>query len=253
MKELKRILSYTRRAVDDYEMINEGDKIAVGVSAGKDSLALLYALAEMRRFYPKKYELIAITIDMGFPNTSFDGIKALCEKLNVEYHVVPTQIYQIIFEERKEKSPCSLCAKMRRGVLYNTAKELGCNKVALGHHFDDAIETFMLNLFFEGRIGCFSPVTYLSRADLTMIRPMLYMPEKDVRSYAEKAELPIYKAPCPADGNTQREEMKQLLRDLDRKYKGLKYRVFGAMQRGEIDGFKEISKMDGIKAYSEEE
>ena len=197
MKELKRILSYTRRAVDDYQMIEEGDRIAVGVSAGKDSLALLYALAEMRRFYPKKYELIAITVDMGFPNTSFDGIKALCEKLDVKYHIAPTQIYQIIFEERKEKSPCSLCAKMRRGVLYNTAKELGCNKVALGHHFDDAIETFMLNLFFEGRIGCFSPVTYLSRIDLTMIRPLLYAAEKSVRQFAEKAELPVVKSTCP--------------------------------------------------------
>ena len=250
MKELKRILSYTRRAVDDYEMIEDGDKIAVGVSAGKDSLALLYA--EMRRFYPKKYELIAITVDMGFPNTSFDGIKALCEKLDVKYHIVPTQIYQIIFEERKEKSPCSLCAKMRRGVLYNTAKELGCNKVALGHHFDDAIETFMLNLFFEGRIGCFSPVTYLSRIDLTMIRPLLYASEKSVRQFSEKAELPVVKSTCPADGNTEREEMKTLLRELDIKHKGLRYRIFGAMQRGEIDGFKAASTMNGIKEYDEE-
>lgn len=253
MKELKRILSYTRRAVDDYAMIEDGDKIAVGVSAGKDSLTLLYALAEMRRFYPKKYELIAITVDMGFPNTSFDGIKALCEKLNVEYHIAPTQIYQIIFEERKEKSPCSLCAKMRRGVLYNTAKELGCNKVALGHHFDDAIETFMLNLFFEGRIGCFSPVTYLSRIDLTMIRPLLYASEKSVRQFAEKAELPVVESTCPADGNTEREEMKTLLRELDIKHKGLRYRIFGAMQRGEIDGFKLASSMDGIKEYDEDE
>ena len=253
MKELKRILSYTRRALDDYEMIADGDKIAVGVSSGKDSLSLLYALAEIRRFYPKKFELIAITIDMGFPNTDLSGIQKLCKDLNVEYHIVPTQIYQIIFEERKEKSPCSLCAKMRRGVLYNTAKELGCNKVALGHHFDDAIETFMLNLFFEGRIGCFSPVTYLSRIDLHMIRPLLYAPEKDVRYFANKAELPVVKSSCPADGNTQREEMKKLLHELDIKHKGLRYRIFGAIQRGEIDGFRPSSDMSGIKDYMNEE
>ena len=253
MKELKRILSYTRRALDDYEMIADGDKIAVGVSAGKDSLTLLYALAEIRRFYPKKFELIAITVDMGFPNTDLSGIEKLCEELNVEYHVVPTQIYEIIFEERKEKNPCSLCAKMRRGVLYNSAKELGCNKVALGHHFDDAIETFMLNLFFEGRIGCFSPVTYLSRIDLHMIRPLLYAPEKDVRYFANKAELPVVKSSCPADGNTQREEMKNLLRELDIKHKGLRYRIFGAIQRGEIDGFRPSSDMSGIKDYMNDE
>ena len=253
MKELKRILSYTRRALDDYEMIADGDKIAVGVSAGKDSLTLLYALAEIRRFYPKKFELIAITVDMGFPNSDFSGIQKLCEDLNVEYHIVPTQIYQIIFEERKEKNPCSLCAKMRRGVLYNSAKELGCNKVALGHHFDDAIETFMLNLFFEGRIGCFSPVTYLSRIDLHMIRPLLYAPEKDVRYFASKAELPVIKSSCLADGNTQREEMKKLLHELDVKHKGLRYRIFGAIQRGEIDGFRPSSDMSGIKDYMNEE
>ena len=141
---------------------------------------------------------------------------------------------------------------MRRGVLYNTAKELGCNKVALGHHFDDAIETFMLNLFFEGRIGCFSPVTYLSRIDLTMIRPLLYASEKSVRQFADKAELPVVKSTCPADGNTEREEMKQLLHELDIKHKGLRYRIFGAMQRGEIDGFKLASSMDGIKDYDED-
>ena len=172
--------------------------------------------------------------------------------LSVEYHIVKTQIYSVIFEERKEKSPCSLCAKMRRGALYSAAKELGCNKVALGHHFDDAVETFMLNLFFEGRIGCFSPVTYLSRIDLHMIRPLLYAPEKDVRYFASKAELPVVKSTCPADGNTQREEMKTLLRELDLKHKGLRYRIFGAIQRGEIDGFHDFGRLDGIKEYSDE-
>ncbi len=234
-------------------MISPGDRIAVGVSAGKDSLTLLCAMAELRRFYPVPFELIAITIDMGFEGADFSPIAKLCEELNVPYHVVPTEISRVIFDVRKEKSPCSLCAKMRRGALHNVAKELGCNTVALGHHFDDAVETFMLNLFFEGRIGCFSPVTHLSRVGIKLIRPMIYMPEKDVRYFASKVSLPVIKSPCPADGNTQREEMKQLLAQLDRKHDGLRYRIFGAMQRGEVDGFKEMMGMQGKKAYRNED
>ena len=252
MKEQKHLLSYVRRAVDDYEMINDGDRIAVGVSGGKDSLALLSALAGLRLFYPKKFELIAITEDMGFEGSDFSSIAEFCASLNVPYFVEKTDIAKVIFDIRKESNPCSLCAKMRRGALHGDAKKRGCNKVALGHHFDDAVETFMLNLFFEGRIGCFSPVTYLSRADLTMIRPMLYMPEKEVRAYASKVALPIVKSACPADGNTKREEMKQLLHDFERSHPGLKYRIFGAIQRGEIDGFKQCGRLDGIKAYSDD-
>ncbi|MBO7310087.1 MAG: tRNA 2-thiocytidine(32) synthetase TtcA [Clostridia bacterium] len=248
---MKRILSYTRRAVDDYEMINDGDKIAVGVSAGKDSLTLLCALAELRRFYPKKFELVAITVDMGFEGTDFSNIKKLCDELGVEYHIVPTQISKIIFDVRKEKNPCSLCAKMRRGALYSYAREIGCKSVALGHHFDDVVETFMLNLFYEGRLGCFQPVTYLSNTQITLIRPMIYMPEKDIRYFASKNELPIVKSSCPADGNTEREQMKQLLHSLELQNKGLRYRIFGAIQRGEIDGFKVMGRMQGIKEYYE--
>ncbi len=252
MEHIKRILSFTRRALDDYEMIRPGDRVAVGVSAGKDSLTLLCAMAELRRFYPVPFELVAVTIDMKAGESDFSAIRALCEKLDVPYHVIPTEISHIIFDVRKEKNPCSLCAKMRRGALHNAAKDLGCNVVALGHHFDDAVETFMLNLFFEGRLGCFSPVSYLSRTDLRLIRPMIYMPEKDVRYFAKKAELPVLASTCPADGNTQREEMKKLLAELDRKHDGLRYRIFGAMQRGEIDGFREISPMKGKKEYREE-
>ncbi|MBQ5613245.1 MAG: tRNA 2-thiocytidine(32) synthetase TtcA [Clostridia bacterium] len=252
MEHIKRILSFTRRALDDYEMIRPGDRVAVGVSAGKDSLTLLCAMAELRRFYPVPFELVAVTIDMKAGEGDFSAIRALCEKLDVPYHVIPTEISHIIFDVRREKNPCSLCAKMRRGALHNAAKELGCNVVALGHHFDDAVETFMLNLFFEGRLGCFSPVSYLSRTDLRLIRPMIYMPEKDVRYFAKKAELPVLASTCPADGNTQREEMKKLLAELDRKHDGLRYRIFGAMQRGEIDGFREISPMKGKKEYREE-
>ena len=240
MDEMKRILSYTRRAVDDYEMIHEGDRIAVGISAGKDSLTLLHALAGLRRFYPKKFELVAITVDMGFEGMDFTPIRELCERLDVPYIIAKTEISRIIFDVRKEKNPCSLCAKMRRGALHNAAKEAGCNVVALGHHFADVVETFMLNLFYEGRLGCFQPVTYLSRKDITVIRPMIYMPEKDVKST------------CPADGNTERESMKQLLHTLERENKGLRYRIFGALQRGNIDGFKAVG-MTGLKDYEESE
>ena len=251
MNNTKLLLSYTRRAVDDYSMIEEGDKIAVGVSAGKDSLALLCALSQLRRFYPKKFELIGITVDMGFDGMDFSPIKKFCEELEVEYHVVPTQISKIIFDVRKESNPCSLCAKMRRGALHTAAKELGCNKVALGHHFDDVVETFMLNLFYEGRLGCFQPVTYLSRIDLHVIRPLIYMPEKDVRYFANKVSLPVISSPCPADKNTERENMKQLLASIEKENKGLRYRIFGAIQRGEIDGFKTMGRMQGgMKNYS---
>ena len=252
MEGLKRILSYVRRGVDDYDMIKDGDKIAVGVSAGKDSLALLCAMAQLRIFYPKKFELCAITVDMGFENFDLTPIREMCESLGVEYHVVPTQIAKIIFDVRKEKNPCSLCAKMRRGALYNYAKSIGCTSVALGHHFDDVVETFMLNLFYEGRLGCFQPVTYLSNTDIYLIRPMIYMPEKDVRYFASKNELPVIKSPCAADGNTEREEMKKLLHGLEMKNKGLRYRIFGAITRGEIDGFRDIGRMQGMKDYEDD-
>ena len=236
--DTRRLLSYVRRAVDDYQMIEDGDRICVGISGGKDSLALLAGLANLRYFYPKKFELVALTVDMGFDGVDFSAIEALCRELNVPYHVKKTEIAQIIFDIRKEKNPCSLCAKMRRGVLHSTAKELGCNKIAFGHHFDDVVETFMLNLFHEGRIGCFQPVTYLSRADITLIRPLIYMPEKDVRYFANRENLPVVKSPCPADGHTEREETKKLLDSLERQHKGLRHRIFGAICRGEIDGFK---------------
>jgi len=252
MENMKRILSYTRRGIDDYSMIEEGDKIAVGVSAGKDSLTLLCAMAALRRFYPKKFELIAITIDMGFEGMDFEPCKKLCEELDVPYHIVPTEISRIIFDVRKETNPCSLCAKMRRGALHNAAKELGCNTVALGHHFDDVVETFMLNLFFEGRLGCFSPVTHLSRVGIKLIRPMIYMPEKEVKAFSQKNSLPVISSPCPADKNTQREGMKQLLHSLEKENKGLRYRIFGAIARHEIDGFCDMGRMEGIKNYSDD-
>ena len=253
--DTRRLLSYMRRAVDDYGMIGDGDRIAVGISGGKDSLALLAGLAALRRFYEHPFELVALTIDMGFEGADYGEIAKFCEELNVPYHIKHTEIADIIFNVRKEKSPCALCAKMRRGVLHSTARELGCNKVALGHHRDDVIETFMLNLFHEGRIGCFEPVSYLSRADVTMIRPLIYMPEKDVRYFAHRERLPVFKSPCPADGHTQREEMKKMLAEWERKYDGVNFRIFGAIQRGEIDGFKQIRGIQkkSTKQRSEEQ
>lgn len=239
MKEIKRILSFTRRAVDDYGMIEDGDRIGVGISGGKDSLTLLFALAELRRFYPKKFELVAISVDMGFEGVNFTPIAELCRELDIPFVVVPTQISRIVFDVRKEKNPCGLCAKMRRGALHDECKRQGCNKLALGHHFDDVVETFMLNLFYEGRLGSFSPVTYLSRKDLTMIRPLLYAQEKDVRYFVNRHPLPVIESPCPADKNTERESMKTLLASMERNNKGLRHRIFGALQKAGIDGYKE--------------
>lgn len=234
---MQKMLSYVRRAVDHYNMIKEGDRVAVGVSGGKDSLALLVALTQLSRFYPEKFEVVAITLEMGYDEMDFSPVQALCDRLGVEYIRVPTQIGPIIFDIRHEENPCALCAKMRRGALHEAAKAAGCNKVALGHHFDDVVETYMLSLFYEGRISCFQPVTYLDRADITLIRPLLYVPEYFVRSFAKRHELPIVHNPCPADGNTKRQEIKELLTSLEKTMPGLRERIFGAMQRYPLDGW----------------
>ncbi len=226
-----------RRAVDDYGMIRENDKIAVGVSGGKDSLTLLLGLAHLRRFYPLPFTLAAVTVDMGFPGSDFSPIARFCEELNVEYRVEKTDIAEIIFDIRKEPNPCALCAKMRRGVLHTAAKELGCNRVALGHHFDDAVNTFMMNLFFEGRLGCFSPVSYLSRQELYLIRPLLYAQEKDILYFTRHVSLPVIESPCPENHATERSEMNALLAALEKKNPGLRHRIFHAIAKGEIDGF----------------
>ena len=235
---MKKILSFLRRAVDDYKMIEDGDKIAVGVSGGKDSIALMLALNSLKRFYPKKFELIAITVSMGFENTDFSPIQKLCEQENIKYVIENTQIGEIVFNVRKETNPCSLCSKMRSGALNDAAIRLGCNKVALGHHYDDVIETFFMSLFKEGRINCFSPVTYLDRMKITKIRPMIYLPEKEITYFVNKNHLPIVKNPCPADGNTTRQYMKDLIMNLEMKNKGLKQQIFHAVKTSEIKGWK---------------
>ena len=234
---MQKMLSYVRRAVDHYHMIEENDRIAVGVSGGKDSLTLLVALAELRRFYPKKFEVVAITLEMGYEEMDFSAVATLCETLGVEYIRIPTQIKQIVFDIRKEENPCSLCAKMRRGALHSALQERGLNKIALGHHYDDAVETMLMSLFLEGRISCFQPVTYLDRSGVTQIRPLLYVQEREVRGAVRRLGLPVVENPCPANGSTRREEMKVLLRELDGRYPNIKKKIFGAIQRYPLYGW----------------
>lgn len=228
---MQRMMGLMRRCIDDYRMIEPNDKIAVGVSGGKDSLTLLALLTALREYYPQPYDLTAITIDMGLPGMDFAPVEDFCARLGVPYRRVSTQIGPIIFKYRKEKNPCSMCAKMRRGALNQALLEQGFHKVALGHHYDDAVETFLMSLLFEGRLSCFQPVTYLDRSDVTQIRPMLYLTESMVRNFAAEQQLPVVHNVCPSDKHTKRQEIKDLIVMLSATYPDLKNRVFGAMQR----------------------
>lgn len=234
---MQHILSLVRRCVEDYDMIQAGETVAVGVSGGKDSVLTLAALARLREFYPKPFQVEAVTIDSGAPGMDFTPIRELCESLGVPCHLVPVPIYEIIFVHRKEKNPCSLCAKLRRGALSTELNRLGLSKIALGHHFDDAVETMVMSLFLEGRISCFQPVTYLDRTQVTQIRPLLYVEEREVRGAVRRLGLPVVANPCPANGTTRREEMKVLLRDLEKTYPQLKKKIFGAIQRYPLYGW----------------
>ena len=227
---MNKILSYVRRCVEDYDMIQPGDRIAVGVSGGKDSLVLLAALARLREFYPKPFTVEALTLDMG-TGMDFTPVDEYCRRIGVPYTVIPTEIAHVIFDVRKEKNPCSMCAKMRRGALHAAMLERDLHKIALGHHFDDAVETFFLSLFYEGRLSCFQPVTWLDRAGISQIRPLLYCGEGHIRNVAKREGLPVVHNPCPANGFTKRQEVKELVRELGERYPNLKSRVFGAMQR----------------------
>ena len=235
--ELKRLLSLTRKAVDDYSQIEEGDKIAIGISGGKDSLTLLYALAGLRRFYPKRFDLCAITVDLGFPGFDTQKINSLCEELSVPYTVVKTDIYYIVFNIRKESNPCSLCSKLRKGSLNSAIVDMGCNKVAYGHHMDDVVDTLMLSLIYEGRINTFSPVTYLDRMKVTVIRPLLYVKESDIIGFRNKMDLPVIKGVCPADGYTKREYVKELLDRINSENPGVRERMFTAIEGSSIKGW----------------
>ena len=232
---MEKILSLVRRCVEDYDMIQAGDRIAVGVSGGKDSLVTLAALQKLSTFYPKSFTVEAVTLDMGAADgregMDFAPVAAYCERIGVPFTLISSEISHIIFDLRREKNPCSMCAKMRRGALHNALAEKGIRKIALGHHFDDAVETFFLSLFYEGRLSCFQPVTELTRTGITQIRPLLYCGEGMVRGCARRLELPVVHNACPADGYTKRQEVKELVAELEHRYPGLKERVFGSMQR----------------------
>lgn len=235
--ELQRLLSYTRKAVDDYSMINSGDKIAVGISGGKDSLTLLYALHGLRRFYPNNFEIEAVTVNAGIEGMDFSPISRLCDELDVNYTVIDTDIYDIVYNIRRESNPCALCAKLRKGAFNKKAAELGCNKIAYAHHKDDVIETFMMSLLLEGRVHTFSPVTYLERSGLTLIRPLIYVNEADVIGFRNKYNLPVVKNLCPADGETRREYAKNLLKSINKDLPGTHDRIFTAILNGTFDGW----------------
>lgn len=235
--KLQQVYSLTRKAIDDYHMIQAGDEIAVGISGGKDSLTLLYALQGLRRFYPHPFKLCAVTVDLGFDNLKLDKISDLFEDLDVPYHIIHTDIAKIIFEDRRESNPCSLCAKMRKGALNDAMKAIGCNKVAYAHHKDDVVETMMMSLIYEGRLHTFRPVTYLDRTDITVIRPLVYMNEADVIGFVNKYKVPVVKSPCPADGHTKREYIKNLVQKINLESPGVKGRIFTAIQSGKLDGW----------------
>ncbi len=235
--DIDRFTGFVRRCVDDYGMLESGDCVAVGVSGGKDSLALLASLSHLRRFHPSCFGLRAVTIDMGFPDMDFAPINQLCGELDVPYTVIKTDIREVIFEIRKEENPCSLCSKMRRGALNDAIVAIGCNKLALGHHFDDAVETFLMSLMFEGRLNCFKPVTYMSRANVTQIRPMLYVAEEAVESLVKALCLPVVLTTCPEDKASKRREVKTLIASLSAGYPDLKNKIFGAISRLPLDGW----------------
>ena len=227
---MQKLIGLVRRCVQDYKMIEEGDRIGVGVSGGKDSVALLAFLAELRKYNDKKFEVEAITIDMGL-GMDYSSIEEYCKQIDVKFNLIKTEIGPIIFDHRKEKNPCSMCSKMRRGALNQAILDRGMNKLALGHHYDDAVETFMMSLIYEGRISCFQPVTDLDRTGIIQIRPMLYIHEKTIDSFVTRNNLPVITNRCPVDKYTKREEIKKLVYDLSATYPDLRERIFGAMQR----------------------
>ena len=228
---MQKLLSKMRQAINDYNLIEDGDKIAVGLSGGKDSLTLLHLLNSYKKFSPQKFELIAITLNPGGVDNA--PLHKLCKDLEIPFHEIQTDIQKIVFEIRKENNPCSLCAKLRRGALHNNAKELGCNKVALGHHKDDAIETLMLSLSYEGRINCFSPKTFMDKENITLIRPMVYIEEASIKNIVNKYNFPVIHNPCPVDKKTRREDMKNLLFELNGRIPGFKNNLFGALTNSE--------------------
>ena len=236
---MDKLTGRVRAAVQKYDMIQEGDCVAVGVSGGKASLFLLCALAELSQYYPKRFTVTAVTADPCFGGVpgDYSQIQALCDRLSVPYIIRKTYLGPLIFEERQEENPCSLCARMRRGILHNLCVEEGISKLALGHHFDDAVQTFFMNLFYGGKLGCFSPVTYLSRKEITVIRPLILCEEREIRGAARRLELPVVKSNCPVDGVTARKDTEELVKNLEKQFPHLRTKVLGAMQRAGLDGW----------------
>ncbi len=243
---MQRVLGYMRKAITEFDMIQDGDRIAVGISGGKDSIALLVGLIRLKRFIGIDYDVVGITLDPMFNGkaTDYSPVKKLCEELGCEYHVIKTQIGEIVFDIKKEPNPCSLCARLRRGALHDATKQFNCNKIALGHHYDDTVETFMMNLFNEGRIGCYAPVTYLSRKDITMIRPLVFAPEVKIISAIKRNNYPVVKSKCPVDGTTNRQKTKEFLAERDKEDDGFTLRIFGALRRSGVDGwgYREVKR-----------
>ena len=230
--ELQKLFSYTRQAVDAYDMIQDGDRIAIGISGGKDSLTLLYALQGLSRFYPKHFEVEAVTVSLGFSGFDLTPVKNLCHELGVRHTTVETQIGPLVFDTLKEENPCSLCARMRKGALNNTVLELGCNKVAYAHQLEDMLETMLLSLLYEGRFYCFPPKTALDKSGLTVIRPLMFVSEAEVIGFKNKYHLPVVKSPCPAGGHTRRAYVRDLIHRLNRENPGASQRMFTAILNG---------------------
>lgn len=240
--KLQKLLSLLRQAIDQYHMIEPEDHIAIGISGGKDSLTLLYGLASLQKFYPIPFTLSAITVDLGLESMNLRPIQALCSSFHIPYEIVTTEIGKILFDIRKETNPCSLCAKMRKGALNQKAMELGCNKIAYAHHKDDIIETAMMSLLYEGRFYAFPPVTHLDRTDLTVIRPLMLVSEADVKGFRNKYQLPVCKNPCPMDGHTNREAIKNLIRSINAEAPGVRERLFHAVSHGNLPGWENPDK-----------
>ncbi|MBO4330875.1 MAG: tRNA 2-thiocytidine biosynthesis protein TtcA [Oscillospiraceae bacterium] len=249
---MEQLAGLIRRCVEDYDMISEGDRIAVGLSGGKDSAALLCAMSSLRRYYPKHFELVGVTVGLGFEGMDFTPVKELCDRLDVPYYYLDTDIRSVVFDMRREKNPCALCVKMRKGAFNDKLRELGVNKAALGHHMDDAVETFLMSLIYEGRISCFEPVTLMDRSGITQIRPMLYAEEKRITSLVSRYSLPVVKSTCPMDKNSKREAAREIMFTLSRERRDFKIKTFRAMQRLPLRGWAPVKREGRTKTVEEE-
>ena len=240
---MQKILSYMRKAIDEFGMIDEGDKIAVALSGGKDSITMLLGLKDLQIFYPKKFDIIAISVNPGFEFFNSSFLKSFCDDINVEYVEVESHIKEIVFDIRKEKNPCSLCANLRRGILNSTAIEHNCNKIALGHNEDDVLETFLLNLFYAGSINTFAPVSYMDRSKISLIRPLIYIPEKTIKSFIKRKNIEIMPKTCPMDGVSKREDMKNLIWSFQKDIPNIRANLYGAIKRSSIKGWNKNSDL----------